>query len=113
MNSNVVYKYKCNIYNDVYIVETTRHLLVRLYEHLGRSILTEKQFKYNQKDAAAVRKYCHQLNHPADSLCVSLIGNATNNYHLDLKESLVILKLKPSINIAFESMLLYLFKNVS
>ena len=28
MNSNVIYKYKCNICNDVYIIETKRHLLV-------------------------------------------------------------------------------------
>ena len=56
MNSNVIYKYKCNIYNDVYIDETKRHLLARQYEHLGRPILTEKPLKYNEKDATAVRK---------------------------------------------------------
>ena len=50
MNSNVIYKYKCNICNDVYIGET---------EHLGRSILTEKPLKYNEKDATAVRENCH------------------------------------------------------
>ena len=82
MNSNVIYEYKCNICSDVYINETKRHLLVCQYEHLGRSILTEKPLKYNEKDAAAVRKHCHQKNHPADSLCFSLNGNAANNYHL-------------------------------
>ena len=59
MNSNVIYKYKCNICNDVYIGETKRHLLFRQYQHLGRSILTEKPLKYNEKDATAVRKNCH------------------------------------------------------
>ena len=54
MNSNVIYKYKCNICNDVYIGEITRHLLVHQYENLGRSILTEKPLKYNGKDATAV-----------------------------------------------------------
>ena len=111
MNSNVIYKYKCNICNDVYIGETKRHLLVRQYEHLGRSILTEKPLKYNEKDATAVRKHCHQQNHPANSFCFSLIGNAANNYNLKLKDSLAILKLKPSLNIAKESMPLYLFEN--
>ena len=106
-------KYKCNICNDVYIGETTRHLLVRQYEHLGRSILTEKPLKYNEKDATAVRRHCDQKNNPADSFCFSLIGNATCNYHLKLKESLVILKLKPSLNIAKESMPLHLFENDS
>ena len=113
MNSNVVHEYRYNIYNDVYIGETKRHLLVRQYEHLGRSILTEKPLKYNEKDATAVRKHCHQQNHPADSFCFSLIGNATNNYHLKLKESLVILKVKLSVNIAKESLPLYLFENDS
>ena len=60
MNSNVIYKYKCNIGNDVYTGETKLHLLVRQYEHLGRSILTEKSSKYKEKDATAVRKHCHQ-----------------------------------------------------
>ena len=51
-------------------------------------------------------------NHPADSFCFSLIGNATNNYHIKLKESLFILKLKPSLNIAKESMLCFYLKTI-
>ena len=113
MNTNVIYKYKCNIYNYVYISKTKGQLLVRQYEHLGRSIQTEKSLKYSEKDATAFRKHCHRQNHPADSFCFSLIGNATNNYHLKLKESLVILNFKLSLNIAKESMPLYLFENNS
>ena len=66
MNSNVIYKYKCNICNDLHIGETKRHFLVLQYEHLGRSILTEKPLKYNEKDATAIRKPYHQHNHSAD-----------------------------------------------
>ena len=54
MNSKVIYKYKCNICQDVYIGETKLHLLVRQYEYLGRSILTEKPLKYNEKNATAI-----------------------------------------------------------
>ena len=111
MNSNVIYEYKCNICNDVYIGETKRHLLVRQYEHLSRSILTEKPIKCNGKDATAVRKDCHQQNHPVDSSSFALIGNATNNYDLKLKESLDFLKLKLSLNIAKECIPLDLFEN--
>ena len=57
MNSNAIYKYKCNICNDVYIDETKRHLIVSHYEHFGRSILNEKPLKYNEKDAIAVKKH--------------------------------------------------------
>ena len=61
MNSNVIYEYKCNICSDVYINETKRHLLVCQYEHLGRSILTEKPLKYNEKDATGARKHWKEI----------------------------------------------------
>ena len=79
MNLKVVYKFKCNICTDVYVGETKRHLLVRQYEHLGKSILADKPSKY--------RKNCHQNSHQADS-CFTLIGSASNNFHLKLKELL-------------------------
>ena len=62
MNSDLIYKYKCNISNHAYIGEIKRHIFVCQYEHLGRSILTEKPLKYNEKDATAVRKHCHKQN---------------------------------------------------
>ena len=78
---------------------------------MGKSILTEKLSKYNDKDATAIKKHCHQNNHKADSSCFTLIGSASNNFHLKLKESLLILKLKLSLNMARESMPLCLFDN--
>ena len=39
------------------------------------------------------------------------MGNSVNNYFLQLKQSLLILKLKPLSNIAKEPMPLYLFDN--
>ena len=54
MNSKVIYKFKCNICNDVYIGEMKRHFLVREHEHLGKLILTEKSLKYTEKDATAI-----------------------------------------------------------
>ena len=45
---------------------------------------------------------------------INKMGNSVNNYFLQLKESLLpllILKLKPSLNVAKESMSLYLFDN--
>ena len=63
MNSRVIYRFKCNICNDVYIGETKRHFLVGEYEHLGKSILTEENLKYNEKDATGIRKHCHNHVH--------------------------------------------------
>ena len=37
-----------------------------------------------------------------------VIGNALNNHHLLLKESLLILKMKPSLNVAKELIQLYI-----
>ena len=104
MNSNVIYKFKCNICSDVYIGETERHFLDREYEHLGKSILTEKNLKYTDTDATSIRKHCHNHCHTADTSCFSLVGNADNRYHL---------KLKRSRNVAKESIPLYLFENDS
>ena len=45
---------------------------------------------------------------------INKMGNSVNNYFLQLKESLLpllILKLKPSLNVAKESMPLYLVDN--
>ena len=88
MNSKLVYKFKCNICNDVYVGGRKYHLLLRQYEDLGKSFLNEKLSKYNDKDATAIRDHCHQNNRQAHSSCYTLIGN---NFHLKLKESLLIL----------------------
>ena len=88
-----------------------RHFLVREYEDFGKSILTEKNLKYTEKDATAIRKHCHNHCHAADTSCFSLVGNAASKYHLKSKESLHMLKMKPSLNIAKESMSSYLFGN--
>ena len=47
--------------------------------------------------------------HAADTSCFSFVGNAVNKYLLKLKESLLILKMKPLFNVAKESMPLHLF----
>ena len=87
MNSKVIYKFKCNICNDVYIGETKRHFLVREYEHLRISILTEKNLKHTERDATAIRNHCHSHCHTADKACFPSVGNAANKYRLKLKES--------------------------
>ena len=63
INSKVLYKYKCDICNNVYIGKTKRHFIVRQYEHLGKSIVTDKPLRYSDKDATAIRKHFHSLDH--------------------------------------------------
>ena len=85
--------------------------MVRKNEHLGISLATNKSLKYNEKDATAVRKHCQHQQHTANPDNFAILGNAISNYHLSLKESLLIFKLKPQLNIAKESMPLHLFDN--
>ena len=113
INSKVLYKFKCNTCNSVYIGKTKRHLLVRQYEHLGLSVLTNKALKYTEKDATVIRKHCHQCEHYCTVDNFKIVGNATNDFYLKLKESLLILKMKPSLNIAQESIPLLLFEDDS
>ena len=93
MNSKVIYKFKNNICNEVFIGETKRHFLVSEYEHLGKSIPTEKNLKYTEKDTIAIRKHCHNHGYILFLQC-----------YLKLKESLLIFKMKPSLNVPKESM---------
>ena len=107
INSKVLYKYNCDICNNVYISKTKLHLIVRQYEHLGKSIVTDKTLRYSDKDATAIRKHCHSLDDLTSIDNFSILGNALNNYHLLLKDSLLILNLKPSLNVAKESIPLF------
>ena len=113
INSKVLYKFKYNTCNSVYIGKTKRHLLVRQYEHLGLSILTNQALKYTEKDATVIRKHCHQYEHYCTVDNFKIVGNATNDFYLKLKESLLILKMKPSLNIAQESIPLLLSEDDS
>ena len=98
INSKVLYRYTCDTCNSVYIGKTKRYLLVRKYEHLGTSIFTDKTLKYTEKDATAIRKHCYQHQHNSCFDNFQVLGNAVNNFHLQLKDSLLILKMKPSLN---------------
>ena len=84
-NSKVLYKYTSDTWKSVYIDKTKRHLLVRQYKHLGTTIFTDKELKYNEKDAAAIWKHYrqHQYNSRLDNF--KFLGNAVNNFHLLIK----------------------------
>ena len=111
LNSMLLYKFTYSTCNSVYIGKTKRHYLVRQFEHLGLSVLTNIALRYSDKDATAIRKHCHHQNHINCTDNFKIMGNSVNIYFLQLKESFLILKLKPSLNIVKESMPLYLFDN--
>ena len=68
INSKVLYKYKCGICINVYISKTKCHLIVSKYEHLGKSIVTDKPLRYSDKDVTAIRKHCQSSHEQLLSL---------------------------------------------
>ena len=60
-----------------------------------------------------IKKHCHENRHRCSMDNFEIVGAAVNDFYLELKESLSILKMKTCLNIAQESMLLYLFDNYS
>ena len=40
---------------QAYVGKTKLHLIVRQYEHLGKSVSTEKPLKYSDNDVTAIR----------------------------------------------------------
>ena len=49
LHSNLVYKFKCNICNDIYDGKSKRHFKGRSCEHLGITSLTGKKLKSPKK----------------------------------------------------------------
>ena len=111
LRSHILYQYTCNSCNAIYIGKTRRHYLVRVFEHLGISLKTHKKFTFNPK----CKNNTAILNHINRQKCVGImdnfkiIGSATNDFHLKIKESLLIQKNKPKLNGADQSVPLELF----
>ena len=74
---------------------------------MGTLIFTAKALKYTEKDATAIQKHCYQRQRNSRLDNFQVLGNAVNNFHLQLKESLLIPKMKPSFNVVKESIPLY------
>ena len=96
----------------IYFLSLTESDVLQVINNLPRNLWYNYQWKkpskYNDKDATAIKKH---NNHQADSFCFTLIVSASNNFRLKLKKYLVILKLKPSFNVAKEPIPLHLFDN--
>jgi len=102
LNSNirslVLYKYTCGNCNITYIGKTKRHFKVRMCEHLGLSYITGKPRKYNAQTTTAVREHLRTSQHIADFDNFKILGNAKNDFRLQIKESLLIGKDQPLLN---------------
>ena len=109
--SFILYKFVCNKCNLVYYGKTFRHFKVRVFEHLGKSLKTGKPFKYNpsNNNNTAVLNHLQKCKCQASINDFKIIGSANNDYHLRIKESLIIQRDDPLLNKSVQSTPLALF----
>ena len=97
---------QCGLCNESYYGEYLRNLYVRIGEHIGISTLTKKQVKLKNSSVADHLLFC---NHSASYYDFSILTRENKNVLLELKESLLIMRDKPSLNRNITSAPLYLF----
>ena len=100
LRSYIVYRYKCNSCNEIYIGKTDRHYYVRNCEHFGITPIKGKVSK-RKLQPSKIRDHLLETHHDS---CMetdfSILDSvrSTNDFHLRIKESLYIHRDKPVIN---------------
>ena len=107
--SGVIYKFQCGLCNESYYGECIRHLNVRIEEHIGISLLTKKKVKPKGSAASDHLLLC---NHSTSFEDFSVLTKENKKFLLELKESLLIMRDKPSLNRNIRFAPLYLFDKV-
>ena len=96
LQSNLVYKFKCNICNDIYHGKTKRHFKVRACEHLVITPLTGKKVK-RPKESAVFDHIVH-TGHTASFNDFETLVKECDGFRLVLRESLLIFCDDPPLN---------------
>ena len=109
--SGVVYKFQCGLCNESYYGESIRHLHIRSGEHIGVSPLTGKKVKPSNN--SAICDHLLHCNFVPSFDNFSVLAYENKKYLLEIKESLLIMRDKPSLNRNINSAPLYLFGKVS
>ena len=107
----VVYKFQCGLCNESYYGESIRHLDIRCGEHIGVSRLTGKKVK--PINNSAVRDHLLHCNYLPSFENFSILAHENKNFLLEIKERLLIMRDKPSLNRNISSAPLYPFDKVS
>ena len=107
LRSNVVYKFSCGRCNATYYSETCRHLSVRVGEHSGVSPLTGKKSK--SKKSAAVKEHMLFCDHIVSIDDFKILATSDLDFHVKVKESLLISCDEPILNKNETSLPLYPF----
>ena len=105
--SNVVYKFLYGRCNAPYYSETCRHLSVRVGKHLPISLLTGKKLK--SKKSTAVKDHMLFRDHILSIDDFKILATSDSDFHIKVKESLLISRDEPILNKNETSLPLYLF----
>ena len=105
--SSVVYSFTCRCCSASYVGQTTRHIHTRISEHLGVSPITGK--KSTSPTTSSIHSYISAFGHLASFDDFKIISSCSDSYELLIHESLLISKLKPSLNVQGSSIPLNLF----
>ena len=107
LKSNLIYKFSCGSCTGSHIGKTYRHFKVRVSEHQGVSPRTGKPVKGTL--STSVRDHMLVCDHRVLYEDFKFLGNESNKYLLELKESLFIKRDRPSLNKNLYSQELLLF----
>ena len=106
LRSGVVYLFKCRCCSASYVGQTTRHLHTRVSEHLGISPITGRQS--SSPVMSSISSHINSTGHSANFDDFKIISSCSDTYELMIHESLLISKLKPSLNVQGSSIPLLL-----
>ena len=109
LTSGVAYKFQCGLCSESYYGECIRDLNVRIGEHIGISPLTRKKVK---PKGSAVSYHLLPRNHSPHFKSFSVLTKENKKILLELKDSLLLIRDKPSLNRNIRSAPLYLFSKV-
>ena len=100
LSFGVIYQYTCATCNRSYIGSSKRYWEKRLEEHIHVSSLTGKPLRGLQTYAPLnhVQKNCQHENPVMGRNDFRIIGRESNPWLLQVKESILIYKLKPELN---------------
>ena len=97
LRSGVVYLFKCRCCSASYVGQTTRHLHVRISEHLEISPITGKPS--SSPVMSSILSHLNTTDHSANFDDFTILSSCSNTSELMIHESLLISKLKPSLNV--------------
>ena len=104
---NIVYKFSCGRCNAIYYGEICQHFNVRVGEHSAVSPLTGKKSK--ARKTTAVKDHMLFCDHIVSLDDCKILTSSNSEFHLQIKESLLISRDKPELNRIEKSLPLCLF----